>query len=75
MRNGCPACNDVADAQPTLRNRKEPTMKTPTSIRVVALIAAVATTFVLVQSVALLASPPRVDAPQLAQAATPVLSR
>jgi len=48
-------------------------MKTPTSIRVAALIAAAATTFVLLQSVALVALPPPADAPQLAQAAVPVV--
>lgn len=50
-------------------------MKTPISIRVAALIAAAATTFMLVQSVALLAFPPPTDAPQLAQAAMSVRSR
>jgi hypothetical protein len=50
-------------------------MKTPTSIRVAALIAAAATTFVLVQSVALLAFPSPADAWQLAQAAMPASSR
>jgi hypothetical protein len=47
-------------------------MKTPTSIRVAALIAAAATTFVLAQTLALYGLPAPDTAPQIAQAATTV---
>lgn len=56
-----------------MRDREEYTVKTPISIRVAALVAAAATTFVLLQSLALLALPAPVDAPKLAQSAVPVV--
>jgi hypothetical protein len=44
-------------------------MKTPRLIRAAALVAAAATSFALLQSVARLAEPPPTGAPQIAQAA------
>jgi hypothetical protein len=75
MRNGRSACTSAAEAPPALHDHEEQDMKTPTLIRVAALVAAAATTFVLVQSVALLALPPPGAALQIAQAAMPVLPR